>query len=100
MRNLLVAEDIKSERPSLWGLPLSMDSYSLRMMLTTYIVLLRGINVGGKNIIPMKELVKILAESNYQHIKTYIQSGNIVLQSEKEPDNIASLIHAKYGFEP
>ena len=69
-------------------------------MVNTYIVLLRGINVGGKNIIPMKELVKILAGSNYQHIKTYIQSGNVVLQSEKEPDNIASLIQAKYGFEP
>jgi len=69
-------------------------------MTKTYIVLLRGINVGGKNMIPMKELVSILAESHYQHIKTYIQSGNIVLQSEGKPDNIASLIHAKYGFEP
>jgi uncharacterized protein (DUF1697 family) len=69
-------------------------------MMNTYIVLLRGINVGGKNVIPMKELVKILAKNNFQHINTYIRSGNIVLQSEGKPHHIASLIQAKYGFEP
>ena len=68
--------------------------------MNTYIVLLRGINVGGRNLLPMKELVRILAESHYQHINTYIQSGNIVLQSEEKPENIASLIHEKYGFKP
>ena len=69
-------------------------------MQKTYIVLLRGINVAGKKILPMKELVRILDESQFQQIKTYIQSGNIVLQSQKKPENIASLIQKKYGFEP
>jgi uncharacterized protein (DUF1697 family) len=45
----------------------------------TYIVLLRGINVGGKNLVPMKELVLALGESHYQNIQTYIQSGNLIL---------------------
>ena len=66
----------------------------------TYIVLLRGINVGGKNLVPMKELVALLDESNYQNIKTYIQSGNIVIQSQKKPDDIASIIQERFGFEP
>jgi len=66
----------------------------------TYIVLLRGINVGGKNLVPMKELVKVLEEGQYQHVKTYIQSGNIVLQSQERPENIASLIQESFGMEP
>jgi uncharacterized protein (DUF1697 family) len=65
----------------------------------TYIVLLRGINVGGKNILRMKEL-KVLLESNgFKDVKTYIQSSNIVLQSIRKPGNlISALIKAEYGF--
>ena len=66
----------------------------------TYIVLFRGINVGGKNLVPMKELVVVLGKCNYQNIKTYIQSGNIVLQSQKRPNNIAAIFQKKFGFEP
>jgi len=69
-------------------------------MNNTYIVLLRGINVGGKNLIPMKELVEVLKEHDYQNIKSYIQSGNIVLQSQKLPDDIASIIQRRFGIEP
>jgi len=70
------------------------------IMNKTYIVLLRGINVGGNNLIPMKELVVALSESKYQNINTYIQSGNIVLQSQNRPDDIASIIQERFGFEP
>jgi uncharacterized protein (DUF1697 family) len=49
----------------------------------TYIAHFRGINVGGKHLVPMKELVVVLGESKYQNIKTYIQSGNVVLQSQR-----------------
>lgn len=66
----------------------------------TFIILLRGINVGGKNLVPMKELISVLDESNYQNIKTYIQSGNIVLQSQIKPNNIASIVKARFGFAP
>jgi uncharacterized protein (DUF1697 family) len=70
------------------------------IMNNTYIVLLRGINVGGKNLVPMKELVAVLEKHNYQNIRTYIQSGNIVLQSQRQPDDIASIVQERFGFEP
>jgi len=69
-------------------------------MIETYIVLLRGINVGGRNLVPMKELAVLLGKSGYQNIKTYIQSGNIVLQGQKRPDDIASILREEFGFEP
>src|SRR5690242_9927027 len=47
----------------------------------TYIILLRGINVGGKNKIPMPELKRCLEEQGFEDVVTYIQSGNIVLRS-------------------
>ena len=47
----------------------------------TYIALFRGINVGGKNSLPMKELVALLEGLGARKIKTYIQSGNAVFQS-------------------
>ena len=43
-----------------------------------YLVLLRGINVGGKNIIKMNELKKIFEELKFTDVKTYIQSGNVI----------------------
>jgi uncharacterized protein (DUF1697 family) len=46
----------------------------------TYIALFRGINVGGKNIIPMIELVDVFKSLGLSNIKTYIQSGNVVFQ--------------------
>ncbi len=49
-----------------------------------YIVLLRGINVSGKNKLPMQDLRKMLSDLGYQNVQTYIQSGNIILDSEKE----------------
>lgn len=69
-------------------------------MKNTYIILFRGINVGGKNLVPMKELTGILGKNNYQDIKTYIQSGNMVLKSQVKPENIASIVLDRFGFEP
>lgn len=49
--------------------------------MTTYVILLRGINVGGKNKIPMAELKQYLEELGFKNVRTYIQSGNVILQS-------------------
>ena len=46
----------------------------------TYIALLRGINVGGKGTLPMKELVAILESLGCRNVQTYIQSGNAVFE--------------------
>lgn len=69
-----------------------------------YIALFRGINVGGKNILPMKELVGILDGMGYKNIRTYIQSGNVIFQAAKGARNkiskaIAAAILARHGFE-
>jgi len=55
----------------------------------TWIALFRGINVGGRNVVPMKTLVGLLEEIGCTRIKTYIQSGNVVLQS---PENSAAIL--------
>ena len=52
--------------------------------MTTYIALLRGINVGGKNSLPMKELVAVLEKLGAANVKTYIQSGNAVFESDTQ----------------
>ena len=46
-----------------------------------YIILLKGINVGGHKKVPMAELRKLLSKSGFQNVQTYIQSGNVILQS-------------------
>ena len=72
--------------------------------MNTYIALLRGINVGGKNILKMKDLVDLLEKQGAQQVKTYIQSGNVVFQSNKIPshlsDQISQAIQQRFGFAP
>ena len=57
-----------------------------------YIVLLRGINVSGKNKLPMAELRELLNELEFQNVQTYIQSGNIILDSEESKPTICKKI--------
>ena len=53
-----------------------------------YVALLRGINVGGKNKVPMAELKKCLEELGFTNVATYIASGNVILESDKHVDEI------------
>jgi len=57
-----------------------------------YIVLLRGINVGGKNKVPMSELRRCLEELGFSDVSTYIASGNVMLRSDERPDAIQARI--------
>jgi uncharacterized protein (DUF1697 family) len=50
-------------------------------MTRTYVALLRGINVGGKNKLPMADLVRILDSAGARDVATYIQSGNAVFRA-------------------
>ncbi len=59
---------------------------------TRYLVLLRGINVGGKNKLPMLGLKKYLEELGYSNVLTYIASGNVILESDKHANEIKSQI--------
>ena len=66
-----------------------------------YILLFRGINVGGRNLLPMKDLKTLLLGAGYEQIETYIQSGNVVLQSQQPPnDDIRELMEQEFGFKP
>lgn len=58
----------------------------------TYVVLLRGVNVSGKNIINMAALKDILNDNNFKNVTTYIQSGNIVLSSNLEKNVVEKKI--------
>jgi uncharacterized protein (DUF1697 family) len=49
-----------------------------------YLALLRGINVSGHNMIKMDALKKMLENMGFQNVETYIQSGNVFLESEEE----------------
>jgi len=51
-----------------------------------YIVLLRGINVSGKNKLKMADLRAMLEAMNFANVQTYIQSGNIILETEEMPN--------------
>lgn len=52
--------------------------------MTIYIALLRGINVGGHKIIKMADLKRLFESIGLKQVKTYIQSGNIVFESEED----------------
>jgi uncharacterized protein (DUF1697 family) len=51
--------------------------------MTTYISILRGINVSGHNILKMDQLKKMIEGLGFKNVLTYIQSGNIIYQTKK-----------------
>jgi uncharacterized protein (DUF1697 family) len=66
-----------------------------------YIVLFRGINVGGKNLLPMKQLVSLLEKDGFEDVSFYIQSGNLVLKSIETPEEvIKTVVLNNFGFSP
>jgi uncharacterized protein (DUF1697 family) len=60
--------------------------------MTKYVALLRGINVGGKNKVPMPALKKYLEEMGFSNVLTYIVSGNVFLESDQPADKIKDQI--------
>lgn len=72
--------------------------------MTIYIALLRGINVGGHKIIKMADLKQQLETSlGLSKVKTYIQSGNVLFESNEEADElcqrIEQQINTTFGFQ-
>tara|TARA_R110001583_G_scaffold178822_2_gene335063 strand:- start:5620 stop:6177 length:558 start_codon:yes stop_codon:yes gene_type:complete len=72
--------------------------------MNTYIALLRGINVSGKNIIKMIELKQLFLDLGYHNIVSYIQSGNVIFKSNiKEPllleDTIVKGICNRFNYD-
>ena len=72
--------------------------------MTAFVALLRGINVGGKNILPMKAFRELLTTLGCNDVATYIQSGNAVFKHSGSSAELAELIsiavESGYGFRP
>jgi uncharacterized protein (DUF1697 family) len=71
----------------------------------SYVALLRGINVGGRNSLPMKDLVDVFGSLGYSDVRTYIQSGNVVFKCPKRigpraAETIGRRIQEARGFAP
>ncbi len=69
----------------------------------TFIAFLRGINVSGQKKIKMIELKTSLEKEGFKNVQTYIQSGNIILNSEEDifsiKEGIRKVILKDFGFE-
>ena len=69
-----------------------------------FVVLLRGINISGKNKISMNELKLELKNNKYQNVITYLNSGNIILESDRDDKeiimrDISNIIKNKFNLE-
>jgi len=70
--------------------------------LATYLALLRGINLGATNKLPMRDLVALFVEAGCEDVRTYIQSGNVVFRAAPGvaaalPARIAERIAERFG---
>lgn len=59
-----------------------------------FIVLLRGVTPTGKNRVPMAQLRDALAEGGFANVQTWIQSGNVLLDTELSATETAEKVHA------
>jgi uncharacterized protein (DUF1697 family) len=59
-----------------------------------HILLLRGINIGPRNRIAMPALREVLAGAGFDDVRTYLQSGNVVLSSRAKPETVARTCEA------
>jgi uncharacterized protein (DUF1697 family) len=70
---------------------------------TRQALLLRGVNIGPRNRVPMAELRAALEDAGFEDVKTYLQSGNVVLSSkaklEQTARKVERLIEGEFGLE-
>lgn len=71
--------------------------------MTTYVALLRGINVGGNNKVEMKQLRAVFEAMGFSNVTTYINSGNVIFSSPKKDagnfvPEIEAAIKKSFGF--
>ncbi len=69
-----------------------------------YVALLRGVNVGGRNKLPMADLRDIFTAAGCSAVRTYIQSGNVVFDAKQDlakrvPEIVAESIRRRFGYE-
>lgn len=74
------------------------------MIARPHVALLRGVNLGGKNRLPMKDLVLMFTETGCHNVTTYIQSGNVIFSATPSvaariPAVISAQIGKRFGFQ-
>ena len=68
-----------------------------------YVALLRGVNVGGNNLLPMRDLAKLFTAAGCDRVSTYIQSGNVVFSATADvaarvPAAVGDAVERRFGF--
>lgn len=68
--------------------------------MSKYVALLRGINVGGNHSVPKLVLRETFEKAGFQNVITYINSGNVVFESDIKPEanEIQVLLEKQFGF--
>jgi len=69
---------------------------------SSHVALLRGINVGGKNLIPMADLAACFREAGYEDVSTHLQSGNVLFRAartkaKKLETEIEAMLEQRFG---
>jgi uncharacterized protein (DUF1697 family) len=77
---------------------------TLSTLHTKYVALLRAVNVGGKNKLPMKDLFEVCITAGCGNVQTYIQSGNVIFSappsnSSALSSSIAAQIKKRFGYQ-
>ncbi len=62
--------------------------------MTVYVALLRGINVGGRSMLPMAQLRTLAEDCGFEAVRSYIQSGNLVFSSPDPAAEVATRLEA------
>jgi uncharacterized protein (DUF1697 family) len=60
----------------------------------TYVILLRAVNLAGYGKLSMADLRKLLADLGFEHVETYIQSGNAVVDAKGPPAKVAAAVQS------
>lgn len=72
--------------------------------MTSYVALLRGINVGGNNLIRMPALAEAFTDAGYGDVRTYIQSGNVLFTTDRDGGpplelELERMLHERFGLQ-
>ncbi len=72
-----------------------------KVVMKTYVLLLRGINVGGNNRVEMAVLRQVLERSGYERVETYINSGNVIFNADNIPkaNELQELLKTTFGLD-
>ena len=63
--------------------------------MTIYVAMLRGVNVGGKNLVKMADLQRSFLELHLGRARTYIQSGNVLFESDEREEHLRKMIEQR-----